>query len=132
MSDQSNTPVPEPPDAEAQTRIGVDSWVAESEDRRLFERGVSGSVIAEEGVPGAGIDQPSVHFGVGDLLPRPGKHLDLTDVLAAELGNGTEDERIDSDHALFELLAAEPHQFAFCFELVEILAFEDDKFSRSS
>ena len=42
MSDQSNTPVPEPPDAEAQTRIGVDSWVAESEDRQARKRGFFG------------------------------------------------------------------------------------------
>jgi ABC-type branched-subunit amino acid transport system permease subunit len=40
MSDQSNTPVPEP-DAE-QTRIGVDSWVAESGDRQARKRGFFG------------------------------------------------------------------------------------------
>lgn len=42
MSDQPNTPAPEPPDAEAQTRIGVDSWVAESEDRQARKRGFFG------------------------------------------------------------------------------------------
>jgi hypothetical protein len=42
MSDKPNTPVPEPPDAEAQTRIGVDSWVAESEDRQARKRGFFG------------------------------------------------------------------------------------------
>jgi len=42
MSDESGTPVPEPPDAEAQTRIGVDSWVAESEDRQARRRGFFG------------------------------------------------------------------------------------------
>lgn len=42
MSDQPNTPVPGEPDEEAQTRIGVDSWVAESEDRQARKRGVLG------------------------------------------------------------------------------------------
>jgi branched-chain amino acid transport system permease protein len=44
MSDESNTPVPEQPDAEAQTRIGVDSWVAESEERQARKGGFFGSV----------------------------------------------------------------------------------------
>jgi branched-chain amino acid transport system permease protein len=42
MSDESNTPVPEPPDSEAQTRIGVDSWVAEAEDRQARKGGFFG------------------------------------------------------------------------------------------
>jgi branched-chain amino acid transport system permease protein len=42
MSDEANTPVPEPSDAEAQTRIGVDSWVAESEERQARKRGFFG------------------------------------------------------------------------------------------
>jgi branched-chain amino acid transport system permease protein len=42
MSDEPNTPVPAPPDAEAQTRIGVDSWVAESEDRQARKGGLFG------------------------------------------------------------------------------------------
>jgi branched-chain amino acid transport system permease protein len=42
MSDESNTPAPEQPDAEAETRIGVDSWVAESEDRQARKRGFFG------------------------------------------------------------------------------------------
>ena len=42
MSDESNTPVPEQPDEAAQTRIGVDSWVAESEDRQARKRGFFG------------------------------------------------------------------------------------------
>jgi branched-chain amino acid transport system permease protein len=42
MSDEPNNPVPEQPDAEAQTRIGVDSWVAESEDRQARKGGFFG------------------------------------------------------------------------------------------
>jgi branched-chain amino acid transport system permease protein len=42
MSDEPNTPLPEPTNAEAQTRIGVDSWVAESEDRQARKRGFFG------------------------------------------------------------------------------------------
>jgi len=42
MSDQPNTPVPGEPAEEAQTRIGVDSWVAESEDRKARTRGFFG------------------------------------------------------------------------------------------
>ena len=42
MSDESNTPVPEQPDAEAQTRIGVDSWVAESGERQARKGGFFG------------------------------------------------------------------------------------------
>jgi branched-chain amino acid transport system permease protein len=42
MSDESNTPVPGQPDEEAQTRIGVDSWVAESEDRQARKGGFFG------------------------------------------------------------------------------------------
>jgi len=42
MSDEPNTPAPEQPDAEAETRIGVDSWVAESEDRQARKRGFFG------------------------------------------------------------------------------------------
>jgi branched-chain amino acid transport system permease protein len=41
MSDQPNTPAPEQPGVE-QTRIGVDSWVAESEDRQAGRRGFFG------------------------------------------------------------------------------------------
>jgi branched-chain amino acid transport system permease protein len=42
MSDESNTPVPDQPDSEPQTRIGVDSWVAESEDRQARKTGFFG------------------------------------------------------------------------------------------
>ncbi len=42
MSDESRTPLPEPSPGEAQTRIGVDSWVAESEDRQARKRGLFG------------------------------------------------------------------------------------------
>ena len=59
MSDESNTPVPEPPDAEAQTRIGVDSWVAESEDRQARKRGFFGP---------AGLPAPIVARLNGDSL----------------------------------------------------------------
>ncbi len=41
MTDDPNTPLPEP-DADAETRIGVDSWVAESEDRKARKRGFFG------------------------------------------------------------------------------------------
>jgi ABC-type branched-subunit amino acid transport system permease subunit len=42
MSDESLTPREEPPDEEAQTRIGVDSWVAESEEREARKGGFFG------------------------------------------------------------------------------------------
>jgi ABC-type branched-subunit amino acid transport system permease subunit len=42
MSGDPNTPTPEPSDAEVQTRIGVDSWVAESGDRQVRRRGLFG------------------------------------------------------------------------------------------
>ena len=44
MTDEPNTPLPEPEptDAEVETRIGVDSWVAESEDRQARKRGFFG------------------------------------------------------------------------------------------
>ena len=42
MSDQPNTPVPGEPDEQAQSRIGVDSWVAESEARQARKRGLLG------------------------------------------------------------------------------------------
>ena len=42
MSDESLIPREEPPDEEAETRIGVDSWVAESEDRQARKGGFFG------------------------------------------------------------------------------------------
>jgi len=42
MSDEPHTPAQEPPDADAETRIGVDSWVAEAEGRQARKRGFFG------------------------------------------------------------------------------------------
>jgi branched-chain amino acid transport system permease protein len=42
MTDESNTPVPEQPDEEARTQIGVDAWVAQSELLAARPRGVFG------------------------------------------------------------------------------------------
>jgi branched-chain amino acid transport system permease protein len=42
MSDDPNMPVPELPEPESETQIGVDSWVAESEDRQARKRGLFG------------------------------------------------------------------------------------------
>jgi ABC-type branched-subunit amino acid transport system permease subunit len=41
MTDEPNTPLPEP-DEKTEARIGVDSWVAESEDRQARRRGFFG------------------------------------------------------------------------------------------
>jgi branched-chain amino acid transport system permease protein len=42
MSDEFGTPLPEPLEEPDETRIGVDSWVAESDDRRTRRRGFFG------------------------------------------------------------------------------------------
>jgi len=42
MSDDPHTPLPEPSDAADETRIGVDSWVAEAEGRQARKRGFFG------------------------------------------------------------------------------------------